>query len=333
MFLNKSVSLWALLFAFQAYSENRMLCNLYSELCDRPFNDIVYVTTHNSYAVGLSPAANQRNSIIVQLHDGVRALNLDAHKLDPNSHKYGDIQLCHTSCALLNAGTMVDTLKDINKWLDTHPNEVLTVFIENSDNFPLAEFTPSFQNSGILSKVYYRSDFVSPWPTLRQMILSGQRVVVMTVGRDASVPWLMNEWDFMWESPYLVPFSSPFPCNKDRPEGPLSVPDSMAMSVISHFVFTTFVISGTAIPTPNPTVATQVNGKDLESHMNTCKEMKVKVNFIMVDFYEFGSVFQIAANLNGVKYTGKPTTSDLSQKRMINNIVWMTIGILVVILL
>ncbi|KAJ2515447.1 hypothetical protein GGI11_003761 [Coemansia sp. RSA 2049] len=60
--------------------ETKLLCNGYSELCSRSYNNVSFACTHNAYS---SPppedylALNQARSIQEQLDDGVRAFMLD----------------------------------------------------------------------------------------------------------------------------------------------------------------------------------------------------------------------------------------------------------------
>ncbi|KAJ1822143.1 hypothetical protein LPJ75_000543, partial [Coemansia sp. RSA 2598] len=47
-----------------------MKCNGYNELCNRKYDKIAYVTTHNSFATGDNIAANQNREITQQLDEG-----------------------------------------------------------------------------------------------------------------------------------------------------------------------------------------------------------------------------------------------------------------------
>jgi len=307
-------------------------CNGHPELCNRAFSAVSYVTTHNSFAVGKSPACNQNNPILTQLNDGVRALMLQIHIQDPTNHVFGAVELCHTSCALLDAGPLNTALTQIRTWLDAHPNEVITLFMHNQDNFGMSELIIPFQQAGLIPMIYYKSPQAA-WPTLAQMISVGQRVVVLVdVNTDTTnYPMLMNEFTVAWETPYNYPVNSEFPCNQDRPTGPLDIPFSSAMSVANHFPWTLFAVAGTAIPIPNPDFATQVNSLSaLQSHIQTCAGLGVRVTYMAVDFYEYGSVFQVVAQLNGVTYTGHPTIpSAATVARTVHQaVIWTVVALL-----
>ncbi|CAG8578798.1 16150_t:CDS:2 [Racocetra fulgida] len=87
------------------------------------------MATHNSYAFGNAIAANQHYNISTQLKDGVRVFLLAVLK-NPDPTK-SDIELCHTSCELLDAGTAADTLQNIATFLQNNPNDIITIFWRN----------------------------------------------------------------------------------------------------------------------------------------------------------------------------------------------------------
>ncbi|KAI9593387.1 PLC-like phosphodiesterase [Syncephalis fuscata] len=282
------------------------LCNGYKELCDRQLNKISFVTTHNAFAVGNNPAANQDNSMALQLSDGVRSFMIDAHQLDPNVPTE-NIELCHTSCALLDAGPMIDGLKVFTKFMDENPREFIVIFIENFDNFNGAVMAKTFDASGLTKYAYYKNAS-DPWPTLGSLIDQNKRVMFLFDRLQNPVaPWQMLEYDVCWETPYEIPYKNPqYTCNVDRP----SVKPANSMYVMNHFLFTTFSFGGSAIPIPNIGIAPTVNAAPLVDHVGICKTQQNNVvpNFVAVDFYEQGSVFSVVASLNGLNYTGNGGT-------------------------
>jgi hypothetical protein len=57
-------------------------CNGFSELCDRPLNQVAFPAAHNAMSAAELPGwyqPNQRNDIRQQLDDGIRALLIDSH--------------------------------------------------------------------------------------------------------------------------------------------------------------------------------------------------------------------------------------------------------------
>lgn len=164
-------------------------CNGYSEFCNKPYNELTYVLTHNSYAYTANAAANQQCSITSQLADGVRGLKLSAVKANSSD---STIYLCHTSCSILNAGPATDTLSSITNWVKNNPNEVLTIMWNNPyGDFYASDFANAYQQSGLADYSYAQPQGNLSWPTLQELIASGKRVInFLDVNADQStVPW------------------------------------------------------------------------------------------------------------------------------------------------
>ncbi|KAF9988198.1 hypothetical protein BGZ65_010791 [Modicella reniformis] len=131
------------------------------------------------------------------------------------------------------------------------------------------------------------------------MISTGKRMVsFIDSGADASVPWLMAKYSFMFETPYSILKGTPYPCTINRPKD-----QRKPMYVLNHFIFGPLMIGDQAVNIPQPAVANQTNGPDLVSHVNACKLTFSQIpNFVAVDFYEKGSLFQIVDQLNGIQW-------------------------------
>jgi hypothetical protein len=130
---------------------------------------------------------------------------------------------CHTSCDLLNAGTFQSELETIVAWLQDNPFEVLTMLIGNSDLAFVEEFRIPIENSGISQYLYtpmYIPQHKDQWPTLGEMILSNNRVVMFMdyYANQDSVPYILEEFTHMWETPFS-PQNPDFPCTIERPPG------------------------------------------------------------------------------------------------------------------
>jgi len=119
-------------------------CNGHPELCTRKFSNITQIGAHDSAFVGLLPQDNQDLSITDQLNAGIRFLQAQTH-LDI----FGKLSLCHTSCFEEDAGSLESYLTTIKRWLDTNPNEVLTLLLTNGDNVPSSRFSTAFTSSGL----------------------------------------------------------------------------------------------------------------------------------------------------------------------------------------
>ncbi|KAG8959783.1 hypothetical protein FRC03_007491 [Tulasnella sp. 419] len=101
-------------------AEQLTLCNGYAALCSRSYGNITHIGSHNSYAVSTNPlslSANQRIPVLDQLDRGVRLLQAQVHLQGT------ELRLCHTDCFLLDGGSLVDYLKQVKGWLDSHPRE------------------------------------------------------------------------------------------------------------------------------------------------------------------------------------------------------------------
>ncbi|KDQ63324.1 hypothetical protein JAAARDRAFT_188912 [Jaapia argillacea MUCL 33604] len=279
-------------------------CNGHAELCDRSFGNITFVGSHDSYAIGTNNlATNQDVSITQQLNDGIRMLQVQAHNLS------GTIQLCHTSCALYNGGTLQSYLTTVKTWMDANPNDVLSLLIVNSDDLPPTAYDTVFKAAG-LDTLSYAPSFsaltASQWPTLGTLISSGKRILTFMDGFAdfTTVPYIIDEFTNIWETAFDVTDPT-FDCNVNRSKGDTST----SMYLINHFLDQ--IILGQ--PAPYPAMANVTNGVSgpgsLGQQVQTCAATYGRnPNFMLVDFYEYGggSVFEVAATANGVTYS--PTT-------------------------
>ncbi|KAF8665457.1 hypothetical protein AX16_000475 [Volvariella volvacea WC 439] len=312
----------AAVFGSTTPSRRATVCNGHAELCEKSYGAVSYVGAHNSYAIGVNNlAVNQDQPITRQLDDGIRLLQSQAHL------ENGVITLCHTSCALFNGGTLEDYLRTVKTWLDANPNEVLTLLIVNSDNVPASQYDVVFQAAGLDAISFAPESSPLPaasWPTLGSMIDSGRRLVTfLDNGADPSIPYLIDghidlEFSNVWETAFNVVDQNLFDCTVDRFRGDTST----QLFLINHFLDR--LVLGQPVPDidrANITNAATGFGS-LGTHVETCVATHGRApNFLLVDFYEYGggSVFQVAADINGVPYapttpvaTPVPTTSPSS---------------------
>ncbi|RIB18700.1 PLC-like phosphodiesterase [Gigaspora rosea] len=286
---------------------NAQLCNGYAELCNKSYSSVSFVATHNSYAYGANVAATQNYDIPTQLKDGVRAFLLAALS-NPNPSKSTDIELCHTSCDLLDSGTVANTLKNFTTFLQNNPNEVVTIFWRNFfSNLTVSDFKTAFDKAG-LTRYCFTQPLGAPWPTMADIIKSGKRVInFLDSGADnKTVPWLMSEYSYVFETPYDNSDPNSWPCTIDRPEG-----QSRPLYMINHFLYTVLSSGSIEIEIPSRSIVNTTNGASLQTQAQNCTKIFGKApNFIAVDFYDEGSkntnVFSVIANFNGVPYV--PTT-------------------------
>lgn len=274
--------------------------------CAQNHSNISYVGTHDSFSVAAgSLAADQNYPVTTQLDNGVRMLSNQGH------NSSGEIHLCHTSCLLLDAGTLTDYLTKVKSWLDANSDEVITLLWVNSDSFPVSQWAAAYTATGMDTYAYTPTSTpvaYSAWPTLQDLINSGKRAVsFMDYGADYSTcPYILDHFTHFWETPYDSTDSS-FPCTVDRGSA------STQMYMINHYLDKNISFFGTEIPVPDKTSLETTNGVSgagsLGLNVQQCAAQHGQYpTFMLVDFYDVGngSVFQVAANLNDVTYNAVP---------------------------
>ena len=164
-----------------AVPTNTQACNNYPEFCYRKYSNITYVGAHNSpFVAPNNAAANQELGVLDQLNDGIRLLTGETHY----NATTGTISYCHTSCDLLDAGTAEAYFTNISSWISTHPYDVVTLLLVNSDFIGVGNYTTPLINSGLTKYAFIPPIVpmnVSSWPTLSEMILTGKRAVIFMV--------------------------------------------------------------------------------------------------------------------------------------------------------
>lgn len=152
-------------------------CNGHPALCDRQYSNVTQIGTHDSAFIGALPQDNQDESITTQLNAGIRFLQAQTH-VNP----FGTLSLCHTSCYLLDAGSVASYLVTVKAWLDANPNEVLTLLLTNGDNVNADIFDTAFTTSGIKPYAFIPASSPAPlpltaWPTLQELITANTRLI------------------------------------------------------------------------------------------------------------------------------------------------------------
>ena len=194
--------------------------------------------------------------------------------------------LCHALCAL-GSTPWLATMKQVRAWLVAHPREVVTVFVQ--DTVSPADTATVFRQAGLLPYVYTPADDDQPWPTLGQMIDSGQRLVVLMEGHGggSTYPWLLQGFDHVQDTPFLFRRPSQFSCRPNRGS------DDAPLFLLNHW------ISAKHREVSN---ATRVNARDvLLPRAEECQEKRgLLPNFVAVDFYDRGDLFGVVRTLNGL---------------------------------
>jgi len=99
---------------------------------------------------------------------------------------------------------------------------VVTLLIVNEDRIDASGLLPSFTNSGTASLAFAPSPAgtrIPNFPTLQTMIKDNKRLVVFVTagGGDTSAPFLLNEWDYIWETKWENTDAKAWSCAVDRP--------------------------------------------------------------------------------------------------------------------
>ncbi len=303
-------------------------CNGSAALCDRTLDQVVFPGAHNAMAAADVPGwmlPNQEQGMGAQLRHGIRALLFDVHDGVPVAGRIktslagettslaryeeavgpqgfaaamrirdrlvGPPQgpqgpyLCHGFCEL-GSQPLVQGLREIRDFLIEDPGAVLVLIIE--DYVPPAEIAQAFQESGLVAYVY-RGRPGPPWPTLRRMIESDERVLATAEHENDAVPWYFRAYDLMEETPYHFESPGQLSCRPNRGG------DGKSLFLMNHWIDTT--------PAPKPSYAELLNRRDaIVARARQCQRERGKLpNVIAVDFAMTGDVVGAAAELNGLK--------------------------------
>lgn len=286
----------ALLFASARLALAASVCNGHAEFCSRQFSNVTEIGSHDSAFVGTFLTDNQGISVTDQLNSGIRFLQAQTHDF------LGDLYLCHTSCFELNVGPLTDYLSTIKTWMDSNPNEVITLLLVNGDDVSVSDFGSAMQSSGLSTYAYTPPSQLSmdEWPTLGELIDAGTRLVMfLDTGADTStVSYILPEFNYFFETAYDVTDASFSSCALDRPSG--SNGDGLMM-IVNHFLDVD--ILGILIPddaADNTTNAATGPGS-IGAQADLCYSTWGRnPNFILVDYSNTGEVFTAQNTLNHV---------------------------------
>jgi hypothetical protein len=94
-------------------------CNNSPKLCSKPYDQITHLGAHDSpflrdSSTGFSTFGNQFFNTTVQLDASVRLLSAQVHVAWNTKTKARKLHLCHSSCALFDAGPV--SIDDTNPW-------------------------------------------------------------------------------------------------------------------------------------------------------------------------------------------------------------------------
>lgn len=241
-------------------------------------------------------------------------LQAQAHKSTNTTTTGVGIDLCHTSCSLYQGGAIEYWLSQISSWIESNPDNVVTLLIVNSDGLAPSVFAPAFQSTNLTSRMYSSSSYSSTggitkdaWPTLGSMIDAGTNIVGFLASEAdvTSVNYLLPEFSSMWENPYDQT-SQPFNCSIDR--SGVGEDTSQQMYLFNNFQYESLGSLGSI---PDTADIYTTNGEStILGNVNTCaSEHSSYPTYLLVDYYDYpqGDVFAAAAQMNGVSFTNSST--------------------------
>jgi len=267
--------------------------------------------------------ANQTRPIPEQLRDGIRLLMIDPHygivdsqgrvrtelsaegtnrnrvarRLGPGAVEAAEglagrlglvptdgereIFLCHTLCEL-GAERMSSTLDEIRGFLEGNQSEVLIVLTESS--VAPDEVEREFERAD-LEPYLATLERDAPLPTLREMIASGRRLLVLDERDGGDAPWYQPAFVFIHDTRIGSLLRSETACDPNRgtPGSPL-------------FLMNHWLDRFPPPPAENGAVADRAS---LLERLRSCRTARgQRPNLIAVDFYEGSDLMETARELN-----------------------------------
>ncbi len=307
-------------------------CNGFTELCDKPFNEVTMATTHNAMgsAQDLFINPNQGLDMQNQLDLGIRGMQLDAYLGQRNDDGTVRTDLAPKAVEAVEAKIGVQGLAAAQRLagsrafgpvqgktqlylchvvcelgaLEAVPalrrikdwmdrNPREVLTFVVEDAAPTADIKGAFEDAGLAD---YASDVPvgdgKPFPTLEQMIDSGKRLWVMAEAKGEPTGWYRQAYAITQETPFA--FHSAAELRSPTSCRPNRGGTGKPLFLMNHWV--------ESYP-PRPRDADVVNQRQfLLDRARTCeRERDAVVNLLAVDFAERGDVLAVADVLNGVK--------------------------------
>ena len=154
-------------------------------------------------------------------------------------------------------------LTNITGWIKTHPYDVITILLSNSDFVGVGNYSAPIVNSGLVNYAYVPPQIpmnLSSWPTLSEMILMGKRAVIFMDynANQTEVPYILDEFSQIWETPFS-PTNQSFPCTQQRPPNLSRQDAENRMYLANHNLNTEISLAGTSLLVPTTALLNQTN--------------------------------------------------------------------------
>ena len=273
------------IFFFGCVAKSNSQCNGYESLCFKKYNEVAYLTTHNSFSSFEDGfyLPNQNLNISSQLNQGVRAFMLDVY-LD------NDALVLYHGVAELGFSLFEDVLNEFKTFIDENPNEVITLILE--DYSTVSSLSDALSSSGIIQDLF-EYDEIYGWPTLQEMIDIDKRVVLFSDNEVQNSPsWFHFLWDHAVETHFSNESIDDFSCDFNRGEAQNS------LFILNHFI-TNFQLVLTNLELYNEQVEEVNSNPYFINRVYDCASEKDKFpNFITVDFFDVGNCSEVVNTLN-----------------------------------
>lgn len=286
-----------------------------SRLCELGYDEAAYLTSHNAMSTTADRFIGplQDPDITTQLNTGVRALQLDTYRwerpqdiaarldspeftpeqrrlisgaIDRANPPREGLWLCHGVCRA-GAVELVPALEDIGDWLRAHPDEIVTLIVQ--DDISPEDTEKAFRAAGLEDLLHTPSaDPDAPWPTLGEMIDSGRRLVVFAEKADGPAPWYRNFYRYGMETPFSFRSPSEMTCAPHRGG------TGKRLFLLNHFITNA---GGSRLD------AGRVNAREwvLERARACEAERGSPVTFIAVDYTTVGDALGAVDELNSTR--------------------------------
>jgi hypothetical protein len=192
------------------------------------------------------------------------------------------VWLCHNVCQL-GADPAVPQLQQVRDWLRAHPDDVVTLILQ--DDISPADVQATLKAAGLGSLLATPPAPGEPWPTLGQMIQQHHTLVAFTQDADLTSGPVRNFYQLAAETPYQAGNVAALTCAQGR--GPISAP----LFLVNNWLTTA---------APSRSAALRVNNfAFLLARVERCEEQRgMRANFVALDFTQIGEPLGVIDALN-----------------------------------
>ena len=279
------------------YPLDTFACNGAVSLCQKQLTEVTFAETHNAHSSMdwgfLGYAANHELNLTGQMEAGFRGLMLDTHYPEEGGN---EVLLCHGSYGESFQGVhpcsfgshpLIDALELIRKFLENNTEEV---FILSFENYVLdSELITTFNDAGMAPHMYWHDG--EDWPTLGEMVRTGQRVVAFSDTVDGQHDFLLRHRLHVRGTPWGAPSVEELSCTPIH-----------GSSNAELYRLTTYLTYSIGLSYPHGATITN-QPEFIHNHTIDCwVETGVRPNLVSVDWWEQGDVPSAVLRLNQIEY-------------------------------